>query len=73
MEHQKKKTPADYPQFAFRLSSNDQKERLNKMIEAVQAIYNRGLDKETEKKINKNDIIVEALEIGLSTMKKRKQ
>lgn len=64
----KGKKPSDYPQFAFRISS-ELKEKLNSMVEEVTDIYNKQLE-DGEYLYRKNDIIAEALEIGLVQMKK---
>jgi hypothetical protein len=70
MKREKKKAPADYPLFAFRISETD-KDRLNKLIEEIQELYNaeRAHD---EKHINKNDVIVAALDKGLALLKRGK-
>lgn len=62
------KRPSDYPQFAFRISE-ELKERLNKLVEEVTELYNKQIS-EGEYLYRKNDIIAEALEIGLLQMKK---
>jgi hypothetical protein len=72
MKHERKKTPADYPLISFRVSTEEEKQRLNDAIEEVQALYNEDR-KENEKIINKNDIIVEALDKGLAILKKAKK
>ncbi len=64
----KGKKPSDYPQFAFRISS-ELKEKLNTMVEEVTDLYNKHLE-DGEYLYRKNDIIAEALEIGLVEMKK---
>jgi hypothetical protein len=68
---QNKKNPADYPQLAFRVTKGN-KERLNALIEQVQRELNerRGED---DPFINKNDVIVEALEKGLGRMSKARK
>lgn len=73
MERKRKKTPGDYPQFAFRLKTKEELEDLNKSIEEVQRLYNKGIDETTERKFNKIDIIREALNLGLSLMKRNKK
>lgn len=70
MDRQKKKLPKDYPQFIFRISAEDKK-RLSALIKAVQTLYNRTRP-EDEKIINKNDVIIEALERGLNQMRRNK-
>lgn len=64
-----KKTPADYPQFAFRVSAEDKK-RLNSLIQTLVKSSNRGLPKGS-KVLRKNDLIVDALYFGLLTLKRR--
>ena len=64
----KGKKPSDYPQFAFRISS-ELKEKLNIMVEEVTDLYNKQLE-DGEYLYRKNDIIAEALELGLAQMKK---
>jgi hypothetical protein len=67
---EKKKVPSEYPQFTFRVSKPDKKE-LTKLIEAVQEARNLKR-KESGAFINKNDVIVEALKLGLEIMIKSK-
>lgn len=62
------KKPSDYPQFAFRISE-ELKVRLNDLVEEVTTLYNEQIPDE-EYLFRKNDIIAEALEIGLMQMKK---
>lgn len=62
------KRPSDYPQFAFRISE-ELKERLNELVEEVTELYNKQIP-DGEYLYRKNDIIAEALEIGLIQMKK---
>ena len=62
------KRPSDYPQFAFRISE-ELKERLNELVEEVTELYNKQIT-DGEYLYRKNDIIAEALEIGLMQMKK---
>lgn len=65
----KKKTPADYPQMIFRVSQED-KERLAELIEKVTGLANQSL-LEGSKKFRKNDVIVDALFLGLLSLEKR--
>ncbi len=65
------KRPSDYPQFAFRIS-DELKEKLNELVEEVTELYNKQIS-EGEYLYRKNDIIAEALEIGLMQMKKSPQ
>jgi len=69
MKKERKKTPSDYPQIAFRLPNEAERSRLNAEIEEIQAAYN-AKRKEGEKLINKNDVILAALEKGLKLLRK---
>ena len=64
----KGRRPSDYPQFAFRLTA-ETKEHLSSMIDEVTDLYNKSVPP-GEYLYRKNDIIIEALEIGLAQMKK---
>ena len=68
MRQKVKKLPSDYPQFAFRCSQED-KERIMKLVKKVQDKANRGRSK-NEFKALKNDLLVEALLKGLSEIGK---
>ncbi len=68
---QNKKGPADYPQFAFRVTKAN-KERLNAIIEGIQEEMNRRRG-EDDPFINKNDVILAALEKGLKLMSKARK
>jgi phosphopantothenate synthetase len=68
---QNKKSPADYPQFAFRVTKGN-KEHLNTKIEEIQKEMNRRR-KEDDPFINKNDVILIALEKGLKLLAKGKK
>jgi len=70
MKRQKKKNPNDYPLFAFRVSQDD-KERLNKLIKQVHVIANQHISN-NELKVKKNEIIVSALFYGLLRFKKQR-
>jgi hypothetical protein len=63
-----RRKPSDYPQFAFR-TTDEFKERINNLVEEVTELYNKQIP-EGEYIYRKNDIIAEALEIGLMQMKK---
>ena len=63
-----KKQPSEYPQIAFRLSKED-KNRLSELIRNVQDHLNKRRSEDAPF-INKNDIFVMALEIGLKSLKK---
>ena len=71
MESRKKASPNDYPQFSFRVSMED-KETLLREIDEVTTIANRRLNKD-DRVVRKNDIIVQALHLGLQTLKKAKK
>ncbi len=64
----KGRRPSDYPQFAFRLTA-ETKERLSALVDEVTDIYNKSVSA-GEYLYRKNDIIIEALEMGLKQMKK---
>lgn len=63
-----KRLPSEYPQFAFRVSKK-KKDELTVLVEAVQDKRNRRRE-EGAPFVNKNDVIIEALEYGLNAMKK---
>jgi len=63
-----KKLPTEYPQFTFRVSKS-KKDELTDLVETIQAARNRRR-KEGDPFINKNDVIIEALALGLRAMKK---
>ena len=69
MAQKQKKTPSEYPLFAFRLNS-DQKSALNAMLTEVRSALNKRLNP-NDKLWMKNDLIVEALKIGLPQLKSR--
>lgn len=71
MEAKKKKKPSDYPIFSFRVSKQD-KDELTMLINDIAALANKGNTEDEWFTWNK-DIIVEALRIGLKTLKKRYQ
>lgn len=64
-----KKMPNEYPQFAFRVTK-DNKKRLASDIEAIQLALNRRRN-EGDPYINKNDVIVRALNIGLKELRSK--
>lgn len=66
----KKSNPADYPQFAFRLSKQD-KEEIMELIEEIHEMLNERRDDKTPV-ITKNQIVVSVLKDGLLGLKKRK-
>ncbi len=65
----KRKKPGDYPQFTFRVDA-ETKDKLSKMVEEVTNLFNKNLNTD-EYIYRKNDIIIEALLSGLSSMKKK--
>lgn len=67
MKAQRKKLPSDYPQFAFRISIED-KEKIQKLVDEIHKDINKGKD-QFLKKIKKNDILVEALMLGLKKLR----
>lgn len=69
MKREKKKSPADYPQMAFRVSDED-KEKLTDLIDDVHRLANKSAA-EDEKKTKKNELIVAALFAGLQSLKKK--
>lgn len=64
----KVRTSSDYPQFSFRVTA-DAKERISIAVDEVTELYNKNVPL-GEYLYRKNDIIIEALEIGLAQMKK---
>lgn len=69
MKRDKKMHPSDYPQMAFRVSMED-KDSLSKLIDSVHISANKKIE-DDEKRVKKNELIVEALFIGLQTLKKK--
>lgn len=65
----RRKHPSDYPQLAFRVSAKDKK-RLQELVEEVLEKSNAGLRPE-DKVFRKNDVFVDALYLGLLTLKKK--
>ena len=69
MRSSEKKRPEDYPQFAFRIAADEKKKlmaKLDRMLRARKAATVPGdfLPK-------KNEIIVEALQLGIAVLEKR--
>ena len=64
----KTRTSSDYPQFSFRVTA-EAKERISEAVDEVTELYNKNVP-DGEYLYRKNDIIIEALEIGLAQMKK---
>ena len=65
-----RKQPSDYPQMIFRVSQED-KDKLQKLIDRLELLANRKLVEDGDKKIRKNDVIVDALFLGLKELEKR--
>jgi hypothetical protein len=65
-----KKTPQDYPQLSFRISAED-KINIMQMTDEVLETSNRGLSSK-EKVFRKNDILVDALYLGLIALKQKR-
>ncbi|MCB9072505.1 MAG: hypothetical protein H6623_02700 [Bdellovibrionaceae bacterium] len=63
-----KKAPSDYPQMAFRVSNQD-KIRIQKTILKIQTLLNKTKDKDAPF-VNKNDVILKALDIGFKKLSK---
>jgi len=72
MPKEPKKTPNESPHFTVRLSK-DQKNCLNDLIEDVRIALNRKLNKDREKLWMKNDVVYQALILGLPQLKKQGQ
>lgn len=66
-----KADPSDYPIFAFRLSVEDKALITERVDDAVEAI-NKVRDKENRTRVRKNEVIVDALLLGLSQFKNGK-
>jgi hypothetical protein len=64
-----RKSPSDYPQFIFRVTKEN-KRRLTSTIEDVQDSLNRRR-KEGDPFVNKNDVIIRALDIGLKELRRK--
>jgi hypothetical protein len=64
-----KKMPYEYPQFAFRVTK-EVKKRLTTVIEDIQESLNRDR-KDGEPFVNKNDVIVRALDAGLKELRRK--
>ncbi len=65
------KKPTDYPQLAFRIS-NDDKANINALADEVLSASNQNLQPD-EKQFRKNDVLVDALYLGLITLKNNRQ
>lgn len=69
MTTDKKKKPNEYPLFAFRIDE-EKKEELNSLLESVRESLNKKIGPE-DKLWMKNDIIYEAIKLGLPLLKKQ--
>lgn len=70
MKSAKLKTPEDYEIFSFR-TTKAEKDQLNAAIDEVVKLYNKNRD-DNKRVIRKNDVIMEAIEKGLSLITQRK-
>jgi hypothetical protein len=68
MKREKKKQPGDYPQFAFRVSQ-EEKDEISALVDQLETALNKGRA-DDERKIRKNDVIVDALMKGLLQMRR---
>jgi hypothetical protein len=69
MQRKRKKTPSDYPQLCFRLPSEEERKRIDSLIEEIQDAYNKRR-KEGDLVIRRNDVVLDALERGLKAIKR---
>ena len=69
MQRRQKKTPSDYPQLCFRLPNETERQRIDALIEEIQVAYNEKR-KDGDLVIRRNDVILDALERGLTAMKR---
>jgi len=60
-----KKKPADYPQFNFRLPSEQARESLRDRLEKAYTKVNKGRDETEEYAVTRAEILLAALEEGL--------
>ena len=65
-----KKKPGDYPQMIFRVNQDD-KERLYRSIDRLVEVINKDGSKKGLRPVRKNDVIVDALTIGLQNLERR--
>lgn len=68
MATDKKKKPSEYPLFAFRLE-DEKKEELNSLLDETREVLNKRIGPE-DKLWMKNDIIYEAIKLGLPALVK---
>lgn len=64
------KRSSDYPQMIFRIDQKD-KDALQAQIDRIADLANKDAERRGLKKLRKNDIIVDALTIGLREIEKR--
>ncbi|HXH75377.1 MAG TPA: hypothetical protein VNJ08_10460 [Bacteriovoracaceae bacterium] len=69
MKTEKKKSPSDYPMFAFRISASEKK-HLSTLIDKAVKLSNKNLE-EGDRAVRKNDITTKALELGLNQIIKK--
>lgn len=69
MKKLKKKQPDDYPIFSFRISKEDKEDLIKKLDDAKMKL-NHGIG-EDERVVTKNDILIEAIKLGLTLVKRK--
>lgn len=69
MSREIKKKPSDYPQLAFRVTQ-DYKDEVQKAVDKLHKRMNKAVS-EDEKRVKKNEILMEALKLGLESLTKR--
>lgn len=69
MKSRIKKSPSEYPMFAVRLTA-EQKDHLKKIVEDAKILLNKGAEP-NEKLWMKNDVVYEALLLGIPLLKKK--
>lgn len=62
-----KKKPSDYPQFNFRVPSEEDKEKINALLKRTQDKMNSHLGS-SERKYAKNEVLTNAIFIGLNKL-----
>jgi hypothetical protein len=71
VEPERKKSPKDYPLFAFRVSQDD-KDDISATVDKLVALSNRSRT-DDRKLVRRNDIIVDALKEGLEVLRQRRK
>lgn len=66
-----RRLPSDYPQYAFRLYSKEEKAELETAIDAAVAALNKEL-KDHQRKYSKSEVIVTAMKEGLELIRRKK-